>query len=596
MMKFPYGLSDFYKVITQGYFYVDRTSYIRLIEETGDQLLLLRPRRFGKSMLLSMLENYYDVNKADEFDRLFGKLEIGKNPTPLHNQYLVMRWDFSAVRTYGSVEDVARALNDYINIRIDNFVSRYEHLLSRKVTIYPDNAAISFESALTAIQRTPYKLYLLIDEYDNFANEVLMAGGNVGRQRYQELVEGEGVFRSIFKTIKSATGGLGLDRFFIVGVSPVVLSDVSSGFNISVNIYLWPNFNEICGFTEPEIENALLAVGQQCGMTAEKMQEALTLLRAFYNGYSFSYNLPPTVYNSTLVLYFLRYLQTFCTYPTEIFDSNLAMAQTKITYISQLPNGEQMLLAALQEDPLLALQEVEEHFGVERMLAAEHGTGFMASLLYYFGVLTLTAVRTSDGKSILRIPNQVARKLYAERICELLLPDVATRKEGSTAADILCHQGDPQPLCDFIEQRYFRVLDNRDYRWANELTVKTAFLTLLFDNSRYMMDSEPALQRNYGDLLMLIRPEMRKYQLFDILFEFEYVTLTEAGVDGESARTLPSVDVSALPAVKKKVDEARRQLQNYKQLLHANHGAQLKLRCYAVVALGFDRLVWEEVV
>jgi hypothetical protein len=230
------------------------------------------------------------------------------------------------------------------------------------------------------------------------------------------------------------------------------------------------------------------------------------------------------------------------------------------------------------------------------MLAAEHGTGFMASLLYYFGVLTLTAVRTSDGKSILRIPNQVARKLYAERICELLLPDVATRKEGSTAADILCHQGDPQPLCDFIEQRYFRVLDNRDYRWANELTVKTAFLTLLFDNSRYMMDSEPALQRNYGDLLMLIRPEMRKYQLFDILFEFEYVTLTEAGVDGESARTLPSVDVSALPAVKKKVDEARRQLQNYKQLLHANHGAQLKLRCYAVVALGFDRLVWEEVV
>jgi hypothetical protein len=595
-MKFPYGLSDFYKVITQGYFYVDRTPYIRLIEETGDQLLLLRPRRFGKSMLLSMLENYYDVNKADEFDRLFGKLEIGKNPTPLHNQYLVMRWDFSAVRTYGTVEDMARALNDYINIRIDNFVSRYEHLLSRKVTIYPDNAAISFESALTAIQRTSYKLYLLIDEYDNFANEVLMAGGNVGRQRYQELVEGEGVFRSIFKTIKSATGGLGLDRFFIVGVSPIVLSDVSSGFNISGNIYLRRSFDDICGFTEQEVENALHQVIEELNLLPTKVDEALFIMRAFYNGYSFSYDVPPTIYNSTLTLYFLQHLLQEGTYPSQMFDSNLAMDQTKIAYISQLPNGEQVLLAALQENPPMALQEVEDRFGVERMLRAEHEAGFMASLLYYFGVLTLTDERTADGKHILRIPNQVARQLYAERIGELLLPDVKEREQGNAAANLLCQQGDPQPLCDFIVQHYFRVFDNRDYRWANELTVKTAFLTLLFDNSRYIMDSEPALQRNYGDLLMLIRPEMRKYQLFDILFEFEYVTLTEAGVDGESARTLPNADVCALPAVKKKVDEARRQLQNYKQLLHANHGAQLKLRCYAVVALGFDRLVWEEVV
>lgn len=594
-MKFPYGLSDFYKVITQGYFYVDRTAYIHLIEETGDQLLLLRPRRFGKSLLLSMLENYYDVNKADEFERLFGHLDIGKNPTPLHNQYLVMRWDFSAVRTYGSVEDVARALNDHINIRIDNFVSRYENLLSRKITLHADNAAVSFESALTAIQRTPYKLYLLIDEYDNFANEVLMAGGNVGRQRYQELVEGEGVFRSIFKTIKSATGGLGLDRFFIVGVSPVVLSDVSSGFNISGNIYLRRSFDDICGFTEQEVGNALHQVIEELNLPLAKVEEALFVMRAFYNGYSFSYDLRPTIYNATLTLYFLQHLLQEGIYPHQMFDSNLAMDQTKIAYISQLPNGEQVLLAALQENPPVALQQVEDRFGVERMLAAEHGPGFMASLLYYFGVLTLTDERTSDGKNVLRIPNQVARKLYAERICELLLPDVQTRKEGSAAANILCHQGDPQPLCDFIEQKYFRVLDNRDYRWANELTVKTAFLTLLFDNSRYIMDSEPALQRHYGDLLMLIRPEMRKYQLFDILFEFEYVTLGDAGIDGESARTLSVTELSALPPVKKKLEEARRQLQNYNKLLQANHGSYLKLRCYAVVALGFDRLLWEEV-
>ena len=594
-MKFPYGLSDFYKIITQGYFYADRTAYIRLIEETGDQLLFLRPRRMGKSLLLSMLENYYDVNKAGEFERLFGHLAIGQNPTPLHNQYLIMRWDFSAVRTYGSVEDVARALNDHINVRIDNFASRYEALLSRKITLHADNAAVSFESALTAIQKTPYKLYLLIDEYDNFANEVLMAGDAVNRQRYQELVAGEGVFRSIFKTIKSATGGLGLDRFFIVGVSPVVLSDVSSGFNISDNIYLRRAFNALCGFTEQEIETALRQVVQEGGLPSEQIAEALLLMRAFYNGYSFSYDLPPTTYNSTLTLYFLHYLQQERTYPHQMFDSNLAMDQTKIAYISRLPNGEQVLLAALQENPPVALEQIEDRFGVARMLAAEHGPGFMASLLYYFGVLTLTDERTSDGKYILRIPNQVARKLYAERLFELLLPSTQEREAGRAAADILCHQGDPQPLCDFIEQHYFRVLDNRDYRWANELTVKTAFLTLLFDNSRYIMDSEPALQRNYGDLLMLIRPEMRKYQLFDILFEFEYVSLSEVDLSGEQARALTSDALEALPTIKKKLAEARHQLQNYRKILQATQGATLRLRCFAVVALGFDRLAWAAV-
>jgi hypothetical protein len=168
-LKFPYGISNFYRVITNNYFYVDRTNHIPLIEEAGDQLLFLRPRRFGKSLLLSMLENYYDVAKADEFEKLFGDLAIGKNPTPKHNQYLVMKWDFSVINIK-RVEDINHSIYNHINNSIEAFVDYYQHLWQYQVKIDPKDAISSFQSALIAVRQTPYRLYLLIDEYDNFAN------------------------------------------------------------------------------------------------------------------------------------------------------------------------------------------------------------------------------------------------------------------------------------------------------------------------------------------------------------------------------------------------------------------------------------------
>ncbi|MCP4697294.1 MAG: AAA family ATPase, partial [Gammaproteobacteria bacterium] len=176
-MKFPYGISDFARIITADYFYADRSKHIQLIEDAGDQLLFLRPRRFGKSLLLSMLENYYDVAKADEFEKLFGNLAIGRNPTPKHNQYLIMKWDFSVVEPQDEVVDMRKSLHDHVNNSIQDFAVRYQNLWQYQIKIDPRNAISSFESALTAIKQTPYRLYLLIDEYDNFANEVLMGRG-----------------------------------------------------------------------------------------------------------------------------------------------------------------------------------------------------------------------------------------------------------------------------------------------------------------------------------------------------------------------------------------------------------------------------------
>ncbi len=593
-MKFPYGICDFYHIITEGYFYVDRTDRIRLIEEAGKHLLLVRPRRFGKSLLLSMLENYYDVAKADGFNTLFGHLSIGRNPTSRHNQYFVLKLDFSAVSSLGDAHEIQQALNDHINGCIEQFIAHYHNLLEYDIEINETNALRSFQSVLAAIQQTPYQLYLLIDEYDNFGNEVMMGSGSVSRQRYETLLYGEGVLKALFKAIKSASAGLGLDRVFITGVSPVVLSDVTSGYNIAKNIYLDPEFNDICGFWESEIEETLNQIVGACDMPLEKATEALAMMRIFYNGYCFGYDAAGYVYNPTLVLYFLEHLQRRCQYPRNLLDSNLAMDRDKITYISRLPGGERIILDAIDEETSLRIAQLADRFGVEDMLDASKDDTFMISLLYYFGVLTFGG-DTELGKLILKIPNLVVRKLYVERIQEMLLPDLGDKNEALRVGEALFSTGDMQPLCDFIEERYFKVFDNRDYRWTNELTVKTAFLTLLFNDTFYIMDSETELERGYADLTMILRPDMRRYPLLDILMEFKYIGLKDLGLSGAEVKQMGREELKALAPIQKKLAESKANLRGYRQALEVKYGNELRLHSYIVVALGFDRLVWEAV-
>lgn len=591
MLKFPYGLSNYYSLITEGYFYVDRSDRLALIEQAGKQLLFLRPRRFGKSLLLSTLENYYDVAKAGEFEQLFGHLAIGQDSTPLHNQYFVLKWDFSTVSPLGSAERIERALHDHINGSIERFMVRYQDLLRHSIVL-DGNALRSFQSLLTAVEQTPYRLYLLIDEYDNFANEVLMGGQSRGSSRYKDLLYGEGVLKTLFKAVKSASSGLGLDRVFITGVSPVVLSDITSGYNIAENISLQATFHDLCGFQETEVAEILRQVAQACDWPAEEADKALEMMRTFYNGYRFSYTDEELIYNPTLVLYFAKALQRECRYPRNLLDSNLAMDRNKIAYISRLPDGEQTVMEALNEDHPLAIAELADRFGVEEMLYSVKDDTFVVSLLYYFGVLTLTG-RTSLGKLAFRIPNLVVRRLYVEQLRDMLLPD-SNREKAVRAAEALYSTGDMQPLCEFIERRYFRAFDNRDYRWANELTVKTAFLTLLFNDTFYIMDSETALERDYADLTMIVRPDMRQYQLLDILIEFKYVALQELGLSGDKVRQVTHQELAARSPVAQRLAQSRRKLGAYRDTLQAVYGSALRLRTYSVVSIGFERLVWQE--
>nr|VFK35773.1 MAG: Predicted AAA-ATPase [Candidatus Kentron sp. MB]VFK77572.1 MAG: Predicted AAA-ATPase [Candidatus Kentron sp. MB] len=591
-MKLPYGISDFDSLITRQYHYVDRTDHIPLLEAAGDQLLFLRPRRFGKSLLLSMLENYYDRNKADRFEALFGGLAIGQAPTEERNRYLVMKWDFSGVSPAGNTEEITGNLYDYLNLRISAFLDYYREILpEHTIQLNPRNAIASFQSLLAIVQKSGHSLYLLIDEYDNFANELMMGHQNPEESRYQALLSGEGAMKTLFKTVKMAAGSGGIGRVFLTGVSPVAMSDLTSAYNVAENIYLDERFNELCGFREAEIVGMTAAIANDCHLPEERALDAVAMMRTFYNGYRFSRRAREHVYNPTLALYFLKVFQRECRHPDEILDNNLAMDRGKMHYIASLPFGRDVIVQALTDSESVCVLRIADRFGVEDMLHGPKDTDFVASLLYYFGILTLGGM-SPFGELILRIPNLVIRRLYAETLREMMLPEDSALNTARQVARALYQHGEMAPLCAFVEQNYFKVFSNRDYRWSNELTIKTAFLTLLFNDTLYIMESEAEIERAHTDLTMIVRPDMREYQVLDILIEFKFVSLKDAGLDGEAVRTMEDAALRALPSVQAKQREAEEGLARYRERLAAKFGDVLRLHSFSVVAVGFERLVF----
>jgi len=591
-MKFPYGISDFKKIVTQGFYYCDRTDRIPLLEQ-GHYLLFLRPRRFGKSLLLSMLGNYYDLALRDQFGLLFGSLKIGQQPTPLHNHYFILKWDFSCVDPAGGVQHIKRALYNHINGCIEDFVLAYRDFLPDKVAIDREDALYSMKSLTAVVRQTGHPVYLLIDEYDNFANEVMM-GTHQGKAVYEALVFEEGLLKTLFKAIKSSTSDSIFDRIFITGVSPIVMSDLTSGYNIAENIYLDEAYNDLCGFTEPEIADVLEQLAAETEHTLDTTT-AMTLMRAYYNSYQFAVESGDAIYNPTLALYFFKHVQQKGKFPRKMLDANLSADEAKLRYIADIPGGKPLLSELNNERHEVVILELSDRFGLERML--DHHSKdqrFLASFLYYFGILTLNG-ETDEGDLRLTVPNLVIRKLYVERLQEMLLPDPEERDSGILAAKQVYTTGDLSPLADFIERHYFTVFRNPDYKWANELTVKTLFLSLLYNDTLYIMDSEPEIERRFPDLTMIIRPDMRRFNIFDVLIEFKYVKLGDLKLSADSIRKTNLALLQQNPFLQQQMTQAQRQTRDYGNALQRKYAGSLHLKGFAVVAIGFERLWWEPV-
>lgn len=593
MLRFPYGISHFPLIRKEHYLYLDRTHLLSELEAAGRQLIFLRPRRFGKSLWVSTLASYYDIKQAEQFENLFGDLAVGQQATAEHNQYLVLQWDFSAVSPQGDIEQIKSHLFTHLNEAIKGFISYYAAYLTEEVTIYPDNGIGSFEALTHAVKNSGYQLYLLIDEYDNFANEVLMHHqGN--KERYLDLLAGEGILKSLFKVIKTSASQGSIARVFITGVSPVVLSDMTSGYNVATPISLEEEFNELCGITENELRQLVAQVTQECAQSHEAKDAVLSVMQDFYNGYRFCHNLElPRLYNPTLCFYFLSHYQKRCEAPRQMLDGNLATDAGRIRYIAQLPEGHRVLEQVMDEEYPLTLSYLETHFGVEQLSKLQQDSHYMVSLMYFLGILTIEDV-VGLGDLQLGIPNAVIQALYVEQLLEETLPDPKDQQTVEKLAKAFYQTADLQPIADYMEQKYFAAFNNRDYRWSNELTVKTAFMTLLYNDIWYMVESETALQRRYSDLLLLIRPSMRHYDtLKDLVLEFKYISLKNIGLTAEQLREESRETLMQLPIVQTALQEALTQLQAYQVSLAAKYQQPERLYCIAVVALGFERVVWQ---
>jgi len=590
MIRFPYGISDFRKIITQGYYYCDRTGAIPLLEE-NDSTLFIRPRRFGKSLVLSMLENYYDIARRDAFDTLFGGLAVGSRPTPLRNSHFILRWDFSCIDPTGTTDQIRQSLYDHINACIADFIRTYRAAGFDLSDVILDgaNALYSIQSIVSSVKVLGHPIFLLIDEYDNFANTVMMLPTQNAKERYDALVRDEGLLRTLFKVVKASTSGTGFNRVFITGVSPVVMSDITSGYNIAEDMFFEPEFADLCGFREAEVAATLRNIADVCAMDASRSDEALEMMRIYYNGYNFIPRSTGFIYNPTLCLYFFKQFQKRCRYPEEMLDANLASDDSKLEYIAGLSGGEEIIFHLAEKGSQIHISRMQKRFGLRDMLS-DHSKDkkFIASFLYYFGILSLVG-ETGQGELCLKVPNLVMQGMYVDRVLQMMLPNPVIRDRGVDAAKRVYQYGEIEPVCRFVEKVYFPAFSNRDYAQANELTVKTCLLTLLYNDVLYIMDSEPELARRYADLTMIIRPDKRHLDIFDVLIEFKFLSLKALNLSGESLRPLTPEQMQALPTVQKSLTEGRNQVIDYGNRLTAKYRT-LRLKRFVVVSLGFERI------
>ena len=402
-LKIPYGISSFTRLRGEGYYYIDKTSYINTLELCGSFLFFVRPRRFGKSLFISMLESYYDVAEKDRFLELFGDLDIGRNPTENANRYQVLSMDFSKVNTCDGDTLQARFAN-YVNTCLAGFLGKYESLYGNEFwRVNPDAKEKGLFTAITTFAKNKgYHLYLFIDEYDNFTNAMLRAEGNVS---YEAITHGQGFYREWFKGFKGS-----FDRIFMTGVSPVTMDDLTSGFNIASNISQATACNAMIGFSEAEVLKMYTDFKGTAFYADGAPADWVRDIKPWYDGYCFAEEKrgKESVFNSDMSLYFLQALVKTGEPPKNWVGRNQPSEELlqlkncerfiRETYSSELMSVSSVLQAALSENdidlPVLSQFDFE---------AIDDQKTFL-SLFYYYGILTLK--RYHHGQHYYGFPNE----------------------------------------------------------------------------------------------------------------------------------------------------------------------------------------------
>jgi Predicted AAA-ATPase/PD-(D/E)XK nuclease superfamily len=510
-MKIPYGISDFGQIRDKGFFYADKTPFLPVLEAGYQHVVFLRPRRFGKSTLVSMLAHYYDLGQRDRFDALFGGLWVHEHPTAERNGYLVLALDFSGVATDRGQDALLRTFFEAVRGGVEGLLvaqrARVPELsrLDARLGAFVDAEALL--TALMALVRgTGHKLYVLIDEYDHFANR-LLAGG--AEDMYEAVVTRTGFVRSFYATLKSGTSSGAVGRIFVTGVSPLMLDDLSSGFNMATHASLDARLSTLAGFTRADTERAvdefLASRPGLAGVQALGDRGALLdVLEEHYNGYRFSEGAGERVFNSDMVLYFLRELDARGQYPHNMLDRNVRTEYGHLQRIGTLTRTgvaeRRALLQAIVGEGHVR-SEIVEQFGVKSLASHTH----FISLLYFLGMLTLgTSPRNVVGYD-LEIPNRVIRELSWEHLALLLRDDAGVAinvDDLQVALGAMAVDGEIGPFLSLFHEQVIEAFSNRDTRGLDEKTIKLLLMTYASLGRAFFPLSEKEFAQGYGDLFL----------------------------------------------------------------------------------------------
>ena len=514
----PYGMMNFAVIRRDDYYYVDKTSFIPLIERSDRFFFFIRPRRFGKSLTLNMLQHYYDVNAKDKFDALFGELYIVKHPTKDRNSYLVLKLNFSLVSA--ELHNYRKGLDDHCSIVFDYFCDVYADYLPEGIKEKmqaKDGAVNQLEYLYMECAKVNRKIYLFIDEYDHFTNTILSDADSLNR--YTDETHKTGYLRAFFNTVKSGTDS-SIERCFITGVSPVTMDDLTSGFNIGTNYSLSSEFNEMMGFTEDEVRQMLAYYSTTCHFN-HSIDEIIEIMKPWYDNYCFapeSYD-TTTMYNSNMVLYFVKNYVLYGKVPRDMIEDNIRIDYEKLRMLIRKDkefSHDASIIQTLVSQGYIA-GELKRGFPAVSIVDPDN----FISLLYYFGMLTVSG--THEGKTKLTIPNQVVREqLYTYLLNTYNEADLNfSNYERSELSSALAYRGEWLVYFDYIADCLKRYASQRD-KQKGEFFVHGFTLAMTAQNRFYRPISEQDTQAGYVDIFLCPLLDIFPDMVHSYIIELKY--------------------------------------------------------------------------
>ena len=515
----PYGMMNFADIRLDNYYYVDKTSFIPVIEQSDRFFFFIRPRRFGKSLTLNMLQHYYDVRTRDKFDALFGDLYIGKHPTRDRNSYLVLYLNFSGIS--GELHNYRQGLDAHCNTSFDYFCDIYAEYLPQGIKEVLNEKAGAVEQLdylYHQCELAGQQIYLFIDEYDHFTNAILSDAESI--HRYTEETHKEGYLRAFFNRVKAGTYS-SIKRCFITGVSPVTMDDLTSGFNIGTNYSLTPKFNAMMGFTEDEVREMLTYYSTKAPFH-HTVDELIELMKPWYDNYCFAQECydQPTLYNSNMVLYFVKnYIDNNGKAPRNMIESNIRIDYEKLRMLirkdKEFAHDASIIQTLVSQGYITG--ELKDGFPAANIVDSDN----FVSLLYYFGMLTVSG--TYKGKTKLIIPNQVVREqLYTYLLNTYNEADLSfNNHEKDELSSALAYDGAWQSYFDYIADCLKRYASQRD-KQKGESFVHGFTLAMTAQNRFYRPISEADTQSGYVDIFLSPMLEIYPDMSHSYIIELKY--------------------------------------------------------------------------